>query len=371
MKRIDYAKLIRQHTRILRGLQTGSGLFLASPGEGVTGYDKAWLRDNFYECLAFEVLEDWPVVHKTYKAILDIFLRHEDKIDWAIQNKPEESWQYIHARFHPETFDEFWESWGNKQNDAVGCILFKVAQLENKGQHILANENYKRIVQKLVDYLIKLEYWHDPDSGIWEEDEEVHASSIGAALAGLTEVGKLSFIDVPKDSLLHGRRALNDILPRESSRKFADLALLTLIYPYNIVSKAQAKTILHNVEYHLLRNKGVIRYKGDQYYNNNPDGFSEEAEWTFGLSYLSLIYHQLGDHKKAHEYLEKALGTITKEGTAPELYYSHTEKPNENNPLGWSESMFIVALYEMNSRHLFKPKKKPKVRHPKKSKSAA
>jgi hypothetical protein len=28
----------------------------------------------------------------------------------------------------------------------------------------------------------------------------------------------------------------------------------------------------------------------------------------------------------------------------PELYYSHTDKPNDNTPLGWAESMYVVAL---------------------------
>ena len=66
-------KLIRQHLKILENLQYDSGLFAASKkGEG-EGYDKAWLRDNFYECLAFEVLEDYETVRKTYRAILDIF----------------------------------------------------------------------------------------------------------------------------------------------------------------------------------------------------------------------------------------------------------------------------------------------------------
>ena len=48
--------------------------------------------------------------------------------------------------------------------------------------------------------------------------------------------------------------------------------------------------------------------------------------------------------EKAHEFLDKATATITREGKIPELYYSHTTDANENNPLGWSESMYVVAL---------------------------
>ena len=116
---LTYNNLIKQHLQILKNLQYKSGLFAASKKTTNTGYDKAWIRDNFYECLAFEMLNDWETVKKTYRAILDIFKKHEYKIDYAIKSKPQHRFQYIHPRYHPETFNEFWEDWGNKQNDSI------------------------------------------------------------------------------------------------------------------------------------------------------------------------------------------------------------------------------------------------------------
>ena len=142
------------------------------------------------------------------------------------------------------------------------------------------------------------------------------------------------------------------MLPRESKRKFVDLALLSLIYPYEVVTRPQAEDILAHVEYHLLRNRGVIRYKGDRYYNKNEDGWSEEAEWTFGLSWLAIIYARLGNDDKAHYFLEEAKRTVTKGGAIPELYYSASKKHNENTPLGWSESLFIVAMHDVNRKRM-------------------
>lgn len=351
-KPVSYDNLVKQHLEILKNLQTKSGLFLASKQDVPTGYDKAWLRDNFYECLAFEILEDWETVKKTYRAILEVFKKHEFKINYAIASKPAYTHQYIHARYNPDTFDEFWEEWGNKQNDAIGCILFKIGELElTKGVSFLQKEDYK-IVQKLVDYLSTLEYWHDPDSGIWEENEEVHASSIGACIAGLEAVKNINGIYVSEDIIKKGYDALERLLPRESGKKFVDLALLSLIWPYDVVNKKQTEEILTNVEYHLLKKKGVIRYKGDHYYNKNIDNYSEEAEWTFGLSWLAIIYSKLGDFKKSREFFKKTLGTINKKGEVPELYFSNSEEWNENSPLGWSESLFIVALHELNKKHL-------------------
>src|SRR3989344_8068516 len=128
MARLTYKQLIDRHLKILKSLKYPSGLFSASKKGISTGYDKSWLRDNFYETIAFEVIGDWNTVEKTYRAILKIFIKHEEKLDWAIKNRPTQSFQYIHARFHPETFNEFWEEWGNKQNDAVGCILFRIGE---------------------------------------------------------------------------------------------------------------------------------------------------------------------------------------------------------------------------------------------------
>ena len=186
---------------------------------------------------------------------------------------------------------------------------------------------------------------------MWEEDQEVHASSVGACLAGLKMISKLKKIKVPKDILKKGQEALNKLLPRESDKKFVDLALLSLIWPYNITNKIQTKEILKNIEYHLLRKKGVIRYKSDRYYNKNPDSISEEAEWTFGLSWLSIIYGKLNEKRKQEQFYELTKQTISSKGTIPELYFSNTSIPNKNNPLGWSESLFIIALYEMNQKH--------------------
>lgn len=351
--RLTYDALLKQHLGILGELQTSSGLFLASRQNVKTGYDKAWLRDNFYECLAFEQVGDWETVRKTYEAILKIFLKHERKIDAAIAQKPAHAYEYIHARYNPDSFDEFWEEWGNKQNDAVGCILFKIGELEKRQLSILSSLDQTRLVQKLIDYLVALEYWQDADSGIWEEREELHASSVGACLAGLIEIkGALPGINVPERAIDEGKKALERLLPRESPDKFVDLALLTLIYPYNIVNAAQRKQILENVEYHLVKEKGVLRYKGDRYYNKNIDGQSEEAEWTFGFSFLSIIYHKLGNEFKAHKYLNLAKETINATGEVPELYFSHSAKHNENSPLGWAESMLIVAIMMLYEKHL-------------------
>ncbi|MEK6959596.1 MAG: glycoside hydrolase family 15 protein [Nanoarchaeota archaeon] len=329
--------MIHKSVCILKSLRYPSGLFAAAKKSVGTGYDKSWLRDNIYESLGLEAAGLIDEVVATLRALLDALKKHEYKIDWAIKEKPQHKHQYIHARVDPLTFDEFHEDWGNKQNDAVGAILFKIGDLENKGVSVLRDDSDKRIVQKLVSYLASIEYWHDADNGMWEENEEVHASSVGACVAGLHAVSRI--VDVPAWLIEKGVSVLDELLPCESDSKDVDLALLSLIYPYNIVDKETRDSILRNVEKKLVRARGVLRYTGDRYYHNGAG----EAEWTMGFPWLAVIYKQMGYYEKYIWYMTLAESVVNPEGEMPELYYSGEARHNENTPLGWAQSLMIVA----------------------------
>src|SRR3989338_7463045 len=249
--------MLTKSIHILKQMQYPTGLFAASRMTVKTGYNLAWIRDNVYAAIGLEAAQKYADLKKTYRALLDILLKHEYKIDWAIKEKPKHAYQYIHALYDPITMEEIWENWGNKQNDAIGALLFKVGDLEEKGTKIIRNENDLRILQKLVHYLKSIEYWHDKDSGMWEEGEEIHASSVGACLAGLRKISKI--VDVQEELIQKGEAALGQLLPNESEAKDADMALLSLIYHYDIVTDEQKNIILKNVEEKLVKEKGVIR----------------------------------------------------------------------------------------------------------------
>ncbi len=326
--------------KILESLQHENGLFSASRKDVKTGYNLCWIRDTVYATLGFEAVKNIAAVRRTYHALLNLLLKHEHKVDAMVtQPHPKAAFRYIHARYDPVAMTELWEEWGNKQNDAIGAVLFKVGELENRGMKIIRGGNDLRILQKLVKYLEAIHYWHDKDNGMWEESEEVHASSVGACVAGLKAISKISGIEVPQQLIENGEKALQQLLPKESETKDADLALLSLIYPYNIVSPQQRNVILKNVEEKLVRNKGIIRYVGDKYYNEN----GTEAEWTFGFPWLAIIYKHLNNPEKYAHYTRKTLEAMNENGEMPELYYGNTDKCNENTPLAWGQSLCIVA----------------------------
>jgi phosphorylase kinase alpha/beta subunit len=340
----DFESAIRWHLDQVRKLRAPTGLFTASASDVTTGYNKAWLRDIYFMTLGFKYNGEMDVVKDAAKALLQILAKHKDKITWAVNNRPYETWQFIHARYHPETFEEYWEEWGNKQHDAVGEVLYLIADCETSGHVVVETEEEKELVQLLINYLNAIEYWHDADSGIWEENQEVRASSIGSVVCALRCASKLPYVTIPAGAIEHGEQALRNLLPRETANRFCDLALLTLIFPFEVTTEEETVKILSNVEYFLTRDLGVIRYRNDRYYNNNQDGYSEEAEWSMGLAWLAIIYAKRGDVEKAAHYLDRAGKTINPQGLIPELWYSHTTKHNDNTPLGWAESMYVVAL---------------------------
>lgn len=343
---------------VMDEIRLPNGLYLASPS---ADYSKVWIRDTFYEVLPYV---DKPTHHyeETYHSLLDILHKHEEKIERAVQRKPTDKHDYIHARFHPETLDEFEQEWGNKQNDATGALLFGVALGLDHGKRVLRDQRDRRAIERLVGYLASVRYWEDPDNGIWEEYEEVHASSIGACIAGLTAIRRHGF-HVPEWLIERGRDALDAMLPAESVTKKQDLALLSLIWPYHVVSRRQAFTIMHRVERHLLRERGIIRYRGDSYYSTKEKKHGRghewefyhgtEAEWCMGLPWMALNWRILGNHEKADYYLLKSKYAQSRPGCLPELYYAGTAKPGPNTPLGWAVALHIIAREQAGAVHRF------------------
>lgn len=332
----------------LESIRYPNGLYLASPS---ADYSKAWLRDTVYEVFPY-LDKATPHYERTYHSLLDIHRYHEYKVDAMIRSKPTDRDDYIHARFDPETLREFAEPWGNKQNDATGAVLFGIAKGLENGKRVLRDRRDHRLVQKLIHMLGSLRYWEDADNGIWEEWEEVHASSVGACLGGLLAIREHGF-DVPQSYIDQGRRALDHLLPRESKMKRTDLALMTLIWPYQVTTREQTRRIVREVEKRLLRERGVARYEGDSYYSPLSDEHGRdkpwefyhgtEAEWTFGLPWLALAYLELGEREKAKDYLDRTRDVMLPGGLLPELYFAKTDEPNPNTPLGWSQAMYILA----------------------------
>ncbi|MHA1468995.1 MAG: glycoside hydrolase family 15 protein [Candidatus Asgardarchaeia archaeon] len=319
----------------LNSLQLPSNLFIASDNP-ITEYDRIWIRDNLYSALAYEATGQQKIVEKIYHALLDLFLKFEWKIDEVIREKPTEDYKFLHPMYTKD-LEEITAGWGWKQNDTIGGFLYHIGKLWDKKYNVIRNGIDLKIINKLARYLESIQYWEDEDNGMWEENKEIHASSVGACVAGLKSVSNL--IHIPHEVIANGEKTLTQLLPRESQEKPVDLSLLSLICPYQITTLKQTYQILQNIETYLIRKKGSIRYIGDKYYMENDI----EASWTMGLPWLAICYYLLKDFDKYNHYIAMSIECLNRRMEMPELY-KEDKIPNENTPLGWPQSLLIVAL---------------------------
>lgn len=321
---------------VLDRMRLSNGAYTASISED---YNYVWIRDVVYTVLPF-LNDPSDRYMKAYHALFDIFRTYEWKIDIHTEQKPLFLFEYIHARYSPD-LKELPVEWGHAQNDAIGAFLWGVGEGYRNGQKVIRDEHDLQIVQKLVAYLECLQYWQSGDNGMWEENIEIHASSIGACVAGLTSVKML--VNVKEELIKKGEEALGFLLPRESYMKETDLALLSLIYPYRLIDRDIALKIMDNVTKRLERTYGCIRYEKDLYYNEGS-----EAEWCFGLPWIGLCYLELGMVNKAMDYIDKTKNIIPLNWEVPELYIGGRAVPNGNTPLAWSVSLSYLFLEKMN-----------------------
>lgn len=325
----------------LEKLRGDTGVICAAPSNE---YSSCWIRDQLYSTFAYYYTGDHKKFREGVWVVFDILHKHTEKIEYTICYPPVYGHEYIHAKFHPHTYDEITKDWGHHQLDAIGLFLFMVGfSTENKVK-IIRDKKDEELIQLLVLYLSAVRYWETPDNGMWEEMMDLHTSSIGACVAGLTKIKELGIAVVPQSLIAHGGEMLYKILPNESPGRTEDLAQLSLIWPYNLLPAHVEDVILKRITKRLVQKKGVNRYWEDNYYRSQ-NGVS--AEWTMGFFWLAIAYAQKGDLKKAHEWFERGLATRTKDGDLPELYYN--DKPNGNTPLAWSHSLALIAAKHIDS----------------------
>lgn len=369
--------------RHLEELRRLNGGYIASPYNGDKGgdsYNVYWLRDIMYATYANEYVGAYDKMVESYRLILTIFQKHSHKISSGARKRHylgSCADEVIHAKVHPVTLEELTHEWGHHQLDIFGLFLYKTGDLIKKGHNVISAGQSEVLIllRDIVLYLTTVRWHSDPDFGMWEEGPELHSSSIGSALAGLTmwhddgyyhhkysqQIDLHSYVPVPQEFIEIGREALNRLLPSESATRPHDLAQLSLIWPYYIVTDQQAKQIVVNIEKNLVRERGVIRYAGDLYFNadrENPVG--NEAEWPLGFAWLSIVYSKLALRAmkmgsifgppseyihKAELYLERLEAVMTDDGLVPELYTG--EGKNWNVPLAWAQSLYVVARQDL------------------------
>ncbi len=385
-----------------------NGLFAAAAASGddfaASGYSNAWVRDNVHLAHAQLVAGDSRHAITIQQRLTEFFFRHRQRFLNIIAEpaRAADPMQRPHIRFNPVTLDELPETWAHAQNDALGAYLWISCLLVRAGHTAITSE-FRTVIFLLLQYWEAIAVWNDEDSGHWEEQRKVAASSIGCVLAGLSQLQQLlqespfaaSLSFTPQDTQRlqalqeNCHAALLQILPWECRQPDAakqrryDAALLFLIYPLNIIpDRGLEDQIIADICEHLQGVHGIRRYPGDSYWcadyrqllsaEERTADFSEdlsardrllrpggEAQWCLFDPILSCIhgrrYRESGDvsdHALQLQHLRRSLQQLSPPGgrfpayRCPESWFCEQGvwQPNDLTPLLWTQQNLLQAL---------------------------
>lgn len=399
----DYYQQIRV---ILNRQNPITGLLPASTAVNAHGdYTDAWVRDNVYSILAVwglalayrkldadsgRTFELEQSVVKLMRGLLFCMMRQAAKVERFKESQS--LLDALHAKYNTSTGDVVVgdDEWGHLQLDATSLFLLMLAQMTASGLHIIYTIDEVHFIQNLVYYIGRT--YRTPDYGIWERgnkvnhgNPELNASSVGMAKAALEAINGLdlfgvrgsqaSVIHVLPDEIARSRITLESLLPRESSSKETDAALLSIIgFPafaiedvelqertrQKIVDKLQGlygcKRFLRDGHQTVLENTTRLHYEPWELQQFEHI----ECEWPLFFTYLALDGWFQGNVERARDYLERLDSLLVEQGgmrLLPEVYYvpadkieaervsphSQNRQPNENVPLVWAQSLYILA----------------------------
>ncbi len=293
-----------------------SGLFPASDltpeQRRATGMGMAWFRDN--ALVATALYQDGRIEEAVRTGSAFLAVLHNNEHILTSHNTDR-----LPVRVEGDTLENDTEP--RRQNDSVGYALWFTSHLINDGAYRPTSADLERLAQT-AQYLERVEYWHDPDEGHWEEDRRVHSSSIGVDVAALHEARQMferfDFQhDIDFEALIErGSESLYSILqsgvtdvspsgeveetddaypdsvtPHPETERFFqqfsthrrehDAALLFLVEPLGVLHGEWAEHIVSGVERDLVRTHGIARYAGDTYWEPRfPDIMSIEERTT-------------------------------------------------------------------------------------------
>jgi phosphorylase kinase alpha/beta subunit len=383
-----------------------SGLLPASTAINDHGdYTDAWVRDNVYSILAVwglalayrksddeqgRTFELEHSVVKLMRGLLFAMMRQAPKVEaFKHTQSPMDA---LHAKYNTTNGATVVadDGWGHLQIDATSIFLLMLAQMTHSGLAIVYTQDEIDFIQNLVYYIGRA--YRTPDYGIWERgnkinhgNPELNASSIGMAKAALTAMdgfnlfgvrgGDASVIHVMQDEVARCRMTLDALLPRESSSKEVDAALLSVIgFPAFAIEDLELVDRTRNKVVDRLGGRyGCKRFLRDGHQTVIEDSsrlhyepmelkqFEHiECEWPLFFTYLALDSIFRGDRVQAENYLQKLDNVaILQDGVKllPEVYFvpedrveaerdnpgSQEREPNDNLPLVWAQSLYYLA----------------------------
>ncbi|XP_034936041.1 probable phosphorylase b kinase regulatory subunit beta isoform X2 [Chelonus insularis] len=315
---------------------------------------------------------------KCMRGILECWIRQSNRIEKFKLNQCNR--HSLHCKFNLNTGNEIFddENYFHLQIDVVSLYLIFLVQMISSGLQIIYTQDEVAFVQNLVYYVERA--YRTPDYGMWERGSryndgtpEIHASSIGMAKSALEAINgcnlfgekgaSWSVIYVDIDAHNRNRSIFETMLPRESSSKSVDAALLsTISFPAFATHEEYLYTETKiNVTRKLKGNYGFKRFSRDGYktviedpkrrlYKSGEIKDFDKIECEWPLFYIFMIIDGVFKSlpEQIDEYTNLLKGRVHKDAAGDPvipMYYYVPEKNilTERNDPG---STFRVASIE-------------------------
>ncbi|XP_058795642.1 probable phosphorylase b kinase regulatory subunit beta [Phymastichus coffea] len=275
---------------------------------------------------------------KCMRGILECWMKQSSRVELFKRNQCNRF--ALHCKFHLDTGDVIFkdEDYNHLQIDVVSLYLIFLVQMISSGLQIIYTQDEVAFIQNLVYYVERA--YRTPDYGMWERGSryndgtpEIHASSIGMAKSALEAINgcnlfgekgaSWSVIYVDIDAHNRNRSIFETMLPRESSSKSVDAALLpTISFPaFSTHEEVLYTETKANVIRRLKGNYGFKRFGRDgyktvledpdkRYYKSGEIKEFDNIECEWPLFYIFMIidgvFNSLPDQIEEYQTLLKA-----------------------------------------------------------------
>ncbi|CAK9796068.1 Probable phosphorylase b kinase regulatory subunit beta [Anthophora quadrimaculata] len=297
---------------------------------------------------------------KCMRGILECWVKQSPRIELFKRNQCNRF--ALHCKFHLDTGDEIFKDvdYNHLQIDIVSLYLIFLVQMISSGLQIIYTQDEVAFIQNLVYYVERA--YRTPDYGMWERGSryndgtpEIHASSIGIAKSALEAINgcnlfgekgaSWSVIYVDIDAHNRNRSIFETMLPRESSSKSVDTALLpTISFPafatheevlYNETKANIVRRLKGNYGFKRFGRDGyktVLESKDRRYYKSGEIKEFDNIECEWPLFYIFMIidgvFKTLPEQVEEYQNLlkERVYKDINGDPVVPMYYYV----PEEN-----------------------------------------
>ncbi|XP_073941999.1 probable phosphorylase b kinase regulatory subunit beta [Choristoneura fumiferana] len=337
---------------------------------------------------------------KCMRGILECWVKQSARVE-AFKTRQSAA-HALHVKFHLTTGEPVLtdQQYHHLQIDVISLYLLFLVQMITSGLQIIYTQDEVAFIQNLVYYVERA--YRTPDYGMWERGSkyndgkpEIHASSIGMAKAALEAINgcnlfgdkgaSWSVIYVDIDAHNRNRSIFETMLPRESSSKGVDVALLpTISFPAFATHEEHLFQLTKSNILRRLQGKyGFKRFSRDgykcvledpnrRYYNEGElkefDGIESEWPLFYVMMIIDGVFRTLPDQVEEYQRLLKARIYMDEFGdpVIPWYYYVPREgienernepysvrripanQPGEENKdtgglFLWAQAMFVLA----------------------------